>query len=83
VFGSRSTSDGKNSSEFERALAVMHESSPWMLGEEEGLSRDLTGRSSGRRSDGCGWEARSGGGSNLSSGESEFLHKRNPKEGGK
>jgi hypothetical protein len=29
---------GKNSPEFERATAVMHEISLWMLGEEEGLS---------------------------------------------
>jgi hypothetical protein len=32
------TYDGKNLLEFERAVVVMHESSPWMLGEEEGLS---------------------------------------------
>jgi hypothetical protein len=61
----------------------MHMSSPWMLGEEDGLSGDLTDRSSGRRSDECGQAARSGGGGDLSSGESEFLCKRNSKEGGK
>jgi hypothetical protein len=32
------TYDGKNLLEFERAVVVMHESLPWMLGEEEGLS---------------------------------------------
>jgi hypothetical protein len=50
-----------------------------MLSEEEGLSRDLIDHSLGRRSDKCGWAARSGGGGGLSSGESEFLHKRNLK----
>jgi hypothetical protein len=50
--------------------------------EEEWLSENLTNYSSGRRSDECGRVARSGGGSNLSSGESEFLRKRNSKEGG-
>jgi hypothetical protein len=82
VFDSRWTYDGKNSPEFERTVTMMHESSPWMLGEEEGLSENLTNYSSGRRSDECGRVARSGGGSNLSSGESEFLRKRNSKEGG-
>jgi hypothetical protein len=53
-----------------------------MLGEEEGLSENLTNYSSGRRSDECARVVRSGGGSNLSSGESEFLRKRNSKEGG-
>jgi hypothetical protein len=53
-----------------------------MLGEEEGFSGDLTGRSSERRSDGCSRAARSGSASDLSSDESEFLHKRKPKEGG-
>jgi hypothetical protein len=48
---------------------------------EEGLSRDLTDHSSGRRSDGCGRVARSVGGGDLSSDESEFLHKRNSKKG--
>jgi hypothetical protein len=48
-----------------------------MLGEEEGLSSDLTGHSSGRRSYRCGC----GDGGDMSSGESEFLHKRNLKEG--
>jgi hypothetical protein len=81
VFDSRWTCDGKNSSEFKRAVAVMHKSSPWMLGEEEGLSEDLTGRSSGQRSDGCGRTVRSGGGDDLSSDESEFLHKRNSRKG--
>jgi hypothetical protein len=52
-----------------------------MLGEEEGLSGDLTGCSSGWRSDGCGRAVRSGGSGDLSSGESEFWRKRNPKEG--
>jgi hypothetical protein len=50
---------------------VMHESSLWMLDKEEGLSGDLTGCSSGRRSDGCSGAARSGGGDDLSSGERE------------
>jgi hypothetical protein len=49
MFDSRWTYDSKNSSEFERAVAVMHRSSPGILGEEEGLSGDLTGHSSGRR----------------------------------
>jgi hypothetical protein len=53
-----------------------------MLGEEEGLSGDLTGRSSGWWSDGCSRAVRSGDGSNLSFSESEFLCKRNLKEGG-
>jgi hypothetical protein len=57
----------------------MNGSSLWMLGEEEGLSRDLIGRSLGWRSDRCDWAVRSGCGDNLSSGESEFLLKRNPK----
>jgi hypothetical protein len=57
----------------------MHDSSPWMLGEEDGLSRDLTDCNSGRRSDGCGRAMRSGGDNGLSFGEIEFLHKRNPK----
>jgi hypothetical protein len=63
-------------------VAVMHMNSPWMLGEEEGLFGDLTGRSSGRRSDGCDRAMMSGSGDDLSSGESELLHKRNQKEGG-
>jgi hypothetical protein len=53
-----------------------------MLGEEERLYGDLIGRSSGRRSDGCGRAARSGSGGGLNSSESEFLRKRNPKEDG-
>jgi hypothetical protein len=60
-------------------MAVMHERSLWMIGEEEGLSRDLTDRSSRRWSDGCGREVRIGGGGDLSSGESVFLRKRNSK----
>jgi hypothetical protein len=44
-----------------------------MLGEEEGLSGDLIGCSSGRRSDRCGQVARSGSGGDLSS--NEFLCK--------
>jgi hypothetical protein len=50
----------------------MHKSSSLMLGEEEGVSRNLTGHSSRRHSDGWGQAMRS------CSGESEFLHK--PKE---
>jgi hypothetical protein len=50
---------------------VMHRSSLWMLGEEEGLSGDLTSRSLGRRTRSC---------DDLSSDKSEFLHKRNLKE---
>jgi hypothetical protein len=42
MFGSRWTCDGKNSSEFERAAAMMHGSSPWILGEEDGLSAALS-----------------------------------------
>jgi hypothetical protein len=38
-----------------------------MLGEEEGLSKVLIGRSSGWWSDGCSRAARSGGGGDLSS----------------
>jgi hypothetical protein len=60
---------------------MMHGSSPWMLGEEEGFFGDLIGRTSRRHSDGCGRTTRSGGGGNMSSGESEFLRKRNLKEG--
>jgi hypothetical protein len=51
-----------------------------MLGEEEGLFRDLTGHSLGLWSDGCDLAVRSGSSDDLSSGESEFLSKRNPKE---
>jgi hypothetical protein len=69
--------------EFESVAVVMHGSSLWMLDKEEGLSGDLTGCSSGRRSDGCSGAARSGGGGDLSSGEREFLRKRNPKKGEK
>jgi hypothetical protein len=47
VFNSRWTCDGKNSSEFERAVVMMHESSLWMIGEEEGPSGDIIDRSSG------------------------------------
>jgi hypothetical protein len=53
-----------------------------MLGEEEGLFRDLTGRSSGWRSDGFDRAVSSGSSSDLSSDEREFLRKRNPKKGG-
>jgi hypothetical protein len=45
------------------------------------LSGDLTGRSSGQRSDGCGWAMMSSGGGHMSSGKNEFLRKRNSKEG--
>jgi hypothetical protein len=48
TFGSWWTYDSKNSSEFERVAAVIHGSSPWMLGMEEWLSGDLTGHSSRR-----------------------------------
>jgi hypothetical protein len=80
VFGSWWTCDDKSSSEFERAAAMMHRSSSWMFGEEEGFFRDLTGRNSGRRTSGCGQAVRSGSGGELSSDESEFLRKRTPKE---
>jgi hypothetical protein len=63
-------------------MVVMHGSSSWMLGEEEGLFRDLTGRSSGWRSDGFDRAVSSGSSSDLSSDEREFLRKRNPKKGG-
>jgi hypothetical protein len=46
-----------------------------MLGEEEELFEDLTGHSSERRSDRYGRAARSGSGGDLSSDESEFLHR--------
>jgi hypothetical protein len=49
-----------------------------MLGEEEGLSGDLIGCSSGWR-DKCSRMVRSDGDGDLSSTESEFLGKRNPK----
>jgi hypothetical protein len=62
MFSSWWTCDGKNSLELEHVAAVMHDSSPWMLEEEE----ELSGRSSGQQSDICGWAARSGGGGNLS-----------------
>jgi hypothetical protein len=39
AFGSRWTCDGKNSLEFERVIAVMHESSPWMFGRKGALRR--------------------------------------------
>jgi hypothetical protein len=60
-----------------------------MFEEEEGLSRDLTGRSLERWSNKCGRvarsgssgrAARSGSSGDLSSGESKFLRQRNPKE---
>jgi hypothetical protein len=60
TFDSRWTCDGKTSSEFECSVAMMHGSSPWMLGEEEGLSEDLPGHSSEWQSDKCGWVVRSG-----------------------
>jgi hypothetical protein len=47
-----------------------------------GALRDLTGRSLGCRSDGCCRVARSVSGDDLSSGESKFVRKRNPNEGG-
>jgi hypothetical protein len=57
VFDLRWTCDGKNSSEFKRAVVVMHGSSPWILGEKEGLSGDLNGHSSGagRAMNTVGW----------------------------
>jgi hypothetical protein len=64
-------------------MVVMHRSSLWMLGEKEGLSGDLNSRSSGWQSDGRGRTTRrSGSDGDLSSGESELLRKRNPKEVG-
>jgi hypothetical protein len=65
VFDSRWTCDGKNSPKFEHVVSVMHGSSMWVLGEEDGLFEDLIGRSSGRRSDECGQVVRSGRGSDL------------------
>jgi hypothetical protein len=47
MFNSRWTCDGKNSLEFERAVVMMHESSLWMIGEEEGPSGDIIDHSSG------------------------------------
>jgi hypothetical protein len=79
VFDSWLTCGGKNSLKFERSVVVKHRSSPWILGEEEGLFGDLTGRSSGRWSDECGL-AVSGSSGDFRSGKSEFLCKRNPKE---
>jgi hypothetical protein len=67
---------------FEHVVVEIHRSLPWMLGKEEGLYEDLTGHSSGRRSNGCGRAVRSGGGNDLSSSKNEFLFKRTPKEGG-
>jgi hypothetical protein len=66
--------------EFERAVAVMHGSSPWMLGEEEGLFGVLNNRSPRRQSNRCCQVARSGSDSDLSSAKSEFMRKRNPNE---
>jgi hypothetical protein len=63
-------------------VAMIHESLSWMLGKEQGLSKDFTGRTSGRRRDGCSQAAMSGSGGDLSSGKSKFLRKRNPKEDG-
>jgi hypothetical protein len=54
-----------------------------MLGEEEGLFGDLTDCSLGQRSDGCNRAARSDCSGDLSSGESEFLHKINTQEDGR
>jgi hypothetical protein len=51
-----------------------------MFEEEEELSKDLTSRSLGRRSDGCGRAARSDSGGDLNSGECEFLCKKNTKK---
>jgi hypothetical protein len=50
-----------------------------MLGEEERLFEDLTDRSSRWRSDRYRQATRSGNVGDLSSGESKFLYKRNPK----
>jgi hypothetical protein len=61
---------------------MMHVSSPWLLGEEEGLFEDLISRSSGRRSDGCRPVVRSGSDGDLSFGNSKFFQNSNPKEGG-
>jgi hypothetical protein len=52
-----------------------------MLEGEEELFVDFIGRSSGRRSDGCSRAMRSGSDVDLSSSKSEFLCKRNRKEG--
>jgi hypothetical protein len=52
-----------------------------MLEGEEELFVDFIGRSSGRRSDGCSRAVRSGSDVDLSSSKSEFLRKRNRKEG--
>jgi hypothetical protein len=52
-----------------------------MLRKEEGLSEDLTGLSSRRRSDGCDRVAWSDDDDDLSSSESEFLRKRNSNKG--
>jgi hypothetical protein len=46
-FSSWWTCDSKNSPEFEHAVVVMHGSLLWMPGEKDGLSGDLTIRSSG------------------------------------
>jgi hypothetical protein len=67
--------------EFECTMAAIHNNSPWMLREEEWLSGDLVGCSSWQQSNGCGQVARGGSGDALSSDESEFFHRRNPKEG--
>jgi hypothetical protein len=67
--------------EFKRVMVVMHGSSLWILGKEEGLSGDLTGHSLAVMHE-YGRAARSGSGGDLSSDKSEFLRKRNPKKGG-
>jgi hypothetical protein len=84
MFDSWWTYNDKNSTVFERAVVMMHGSSSWMLGEEEGLSAsgDLIGRSSGRWSDGCSRAVRNGYSGNLRSDDREFLCKRNSKEEG-
>jgi hypothetical protein len=78
----RWTCSSKNLIELECAVVVMHESLSWTLGEEEGLFGDLTGRSSGRWSDGCSLAVRRGSSGDLSYDESKFLCKRNTKEDG-
>jgi hypothetical protein len=79
AFGLWWTTDDKNSSKFEHVVVVIHGSLLWMLGEEERLFEDLTDRSSRWRSDRYRQATRSGSAGDLSSGESKFLYKRNPK----
>jgi hypothetical protein len=58
---------------------VMHVSSSWMLEEEEGFFRTSPTVARGGGAKDATGAVKSGGGNDLSSDESKFLHKRNPK----